>query len=193
MQSRTKELLYVENVIEELDYFRIYKGDLQNKTGYYVKLDTARTVDEAINKIAVRKFDALLLDMMLPKDEKTLTALNKKESEREQVWIRYNTICSNPGDREHNRLEIKELREKINQIDEDIDKMLNMEGGLEIARYYINKHGKMPVIFFTALGDESLSEKCKHVVGEELYGYIEKPATVEEVYTQFVMMWDKRK
>lgn len=190
MQIKTKSVLYVENVRMELEYFTNYKGDFQNRAGYCINLDTARTIDEARRKIHDKKFDALLLDMMLPENEKRLQELDILEEKRELLWIRYNDISGNSMNYDVHRAELKKIRDEISRIDLDIEKTLRLQGGLEIAQYYIEKYGKMPVIFFTAIGDPTLSEKCLQVIGEKLLWYLEKPATVEEVYTQFVKMWD---
>jgi len=179
--------LYVENVQAELDYI-IKDLESINRAPLMVKVDPAQSIVEAIDKIDKREqpYDALILDMMLPKDKDQLALLNKKEAEREVKWKEYREVIDKmQDDDDDKKKQVKELRKVLNDIDDEIDNLLDLEGGLTIAKYYKEKTTEItiPIIFFTARGEDHLKNKCRNFVGEK-FGWIEKPATAEEIFSK---------
>ncbi len=196
-----KRVLMVENDKEQvkciIDYFDTYVNEMTN---YNIEVIPARTIDETmeiIGRARVQKprklFDAVLLDSMLPQNQEDLFKLESLEKKRKETWYEYIKIKEAPSESD-NKKKIPKLKEDIDEIDDEIDKVLQLEGCIPIAEQYISTFPELsktsnPFMFFTARSERDLMNRCGWIIPSTNFYWLEKPASPEDVFKIMLEFW----
>jgi len=190
-----KQVLYIENDKVVTDSFqeciRKHLHELSPKA--QIKLVVARHKDGAIQLLGEGKpdFDALIVDLMLPRNAEDLAALERLELQRrELVRQHFRRAASEPatGDEEAVR-----LRKQIDMLDREIEEHVASDGGYEILEWFLRKRNQaagpewrpvpleLPVILLTARGLPEVNQRCGRLVNTRYYRFFEKPVMEVDV------------
>lgn len=177
--NSVKRVFYVENDKDLVESFQEVINDYPN-----IELTITYQMEGAKQIIKDEEpFDGYIIDIMLPRAEKDLAALEEKERERTNLLDEL--ISKTDFESESLSLEILKLRRQIDEVDAEIEVLLNMEGGLELVELIAKKHSieklEVPVIFFTARAAPELKDKCKEFVHDKFFYWFEKPEDEEVV------------
>lgn len=177
--NSVKRVFYVENDKDLVESFQEVINDYQD-----IELAIAYQMENAKQIIGGQApFDGYIIDIMLPRTEKDLAALEEKEGERTNLLD--DLIGKTNFESEGISPEILGLRRKIDEVDAEIEVLLNMDGGLELVELIAKKHSteklEVPVIIFTARAAPELKDKCKEFVRKQFFRWFEKPEEEEVV------------
>jgi len=188
--SDKKRVLYIENDGNLVDSLR----EVIEQTGA-IELTVACYMDEAKRIIKEKPpFDAYIVDIMLPRTKEDLGILEAKESERMRLLdklIRVTDYGSEPLDPK-----VFTLRGEIDRIDEEIERLLQMDGGLELVKAIAEKNSgrddpdplEVPVVFFTARAAPELKDKGKRYVRPDMFRWFEKPEDEDVVAKELMRL-----
>jgi CheY-like chemotaxis protein len=191
-----RRVLYIENdkaLTESLqECIREERARLSQKVE--IELVVARHMEEAVQLLDPSKpgFDALLLDLMLPRNAEDLADLEKLEGQRRKL-VREYFRRANPRQPEVADEETVSLQKQIDMLDLDIEPRVAAEGGCEILEWLARKRDasappgrdprplEFPVVVFTARGLPEVKARCEKLVSERYYRFFDKPAMEADV------------
>ncbi len=139
----------------------------------------ALTIEDAKSALngETPRFDVLIVDLMLPRDkpdherEETL-----QQDRRKLVKQLFEQAEAGPAGKTD---DILALKQRIMQIDADLELLIVDDGGLEIVRDLVNKNNgrpiQRPVVFWTARGLPTIKEQCRALVDVHYVEICEKP------------------
>jgi CheY-like chemotaxis protein len=196
----TKRVLHVENDRRLVTSFReVVRDELgaidSSLTLHYgVALHMKDATDRLVDK--KEKFDALIVDLMLPRNEDEFKRLEELERKRRE---KLHQLIEKTDHEEELNAETLGLRKDIDDMDNDIEDCLDMEGGYEVLRKWavaLDPSGdkknprplEIPVIFWTARGLPEVRNRCKSIVAEKYFKWFEKPTDELEVLETVVKM-----
>jgi CheY-like chemotaxis protein len=154
----------------------------------YIELIKALFLKEAIDLIRKNKvFDALLIDLMLPPDEKAYKELEGSENEEglniERIEVLTKLLEMSSPKRIGDYSKIEHLQTKLSQIDNQIEKNIIFDGGYQVLECFRSDNNlqkiNIPVICITARGDLEIQKKCKQLVEDNYFKWLEKPVSME--------------
>jgi CheY-like chemotaxis protein len=188
--SEQKRILYIEN---EKILVKSFKEVLKNVSE--IEITVAYHMKEA--KRVVREhgpFDGYIIDTMLPETGRELTELETQD--RDRMLLLDKLIGQTNFESEALDNEAISLREAIDDVDDEIRRLLNVRGGLELVEFIAKEHcGQdgpeplaVPVIFWTARAAPELKDKGKKYVRDEFFRWFEKPMDEEEVARELTLM-----
>ena len=171
---------------------------------FKTEITVTRDMASTRNLISKKKLDidALLIDLMLPKNENCNRLLeeglfNKKGELIQESLLKlraekWKELIEFAGsDYQELNTDISRIRKELDIIDENIDANLNLEGGVEILEEFNRISGKgdpkvieIPTIVITARGLPKLRKRCANLVKNGVFHWLEKPIRIEEVVSK---------
>jgi CheY-like chemotaxis protein len=180
-----KRILFIENDQRLTDSFEecVRDEEKDGRVPFPVEILVARDMAEARDALSRDILpDALLVDLMLPRDKDDLEQLELLEKERRELvkeLFHMAGFSAAAGDEKS-----VDLREKIRQLDDQIRPLVEPEGGREVVETLARRLGpasdppkpiELPVVFFTARGLPEVKSRCQKLVAKGWFEFIEKP------------------
>jgi len=188
--DKVRRILYIENDEALVESFKEVvteraKGGIQLTVAYH--MDQAKNI---IEKEAA--FDGYIIDIMLPRDQEDWKKLEEAEDRRMKLLD--DLIESTDLELQKLKPEAFKLRKEIDEVDEEIGRLVDEEGGVRLVELIAKRHCAkeppealgVPVIFWTARAAPELQAKCRQYVGDEYFKWMEKPTGEEEVLDEMV-------
>jgi len=199
--SLAKCILYIEN-----DKTLVYNfKDALNEelpridSSISIRLQIAYDMEEARKWLIQNgeRFDALMVDVMLPRNKQEREQLDRLERKRREALLK----LERKKDYDKDRLddETIHLRFEIDQLDFEIEKYLDMEGGYNVLKEWahsLDASGdkenprplELPVVFWTARAMPEVREKCKSIVHKDYFKWFEKPSDELDILKELLKM-----
>jgi CheY-like chemotaxis protein len=150
----------------------------------------AEAEEQLLRQEGEGRFAALIVDVMLPGDAEDLTALATLDRQRTEAFAKLAEATAGEVDYLDER--IAKLRFEIDDLDQQIDARLALEGGCELLERYSDQlhPGQnaeeraplaLPVIVFTARGLSEVRSRCERIVDGAYLRWLEKPVDEAEI------------
>jgi CheY-like chemotaxis protein len=191
--GKSLNILFVENNILRTESFLNSINDMRDSEILLedANVTIARHMEDALECMEKQQYDVILLDIILPIDQKKLDELEDLEQERlylMQQLLKYSS------DEKVDELtsEIVRLRRKINEIEDIIDNDIqDIEGGYTILMKYLNNHNlkfyDRVVLFLSARGQSELKNQCKALIKDEhKYAWLVKPISDDDIIERMI-------
>jgi CheY-like chemotaxis protein len=162
----------------------------KKRNDIFIELDSALHLEEAKKLIKAKKpFDVLLIDLMLPLDEKAYKKLEGFDNEEglniQRIIVLTDLLKISSPKRDEGYDKIEHLQTELSLIDDEINANIVIDGGYQILDYYrlVNNLKKIniPVICITARGDLEIQRECKQLVEDKYFEWLEKPVSMEKI------------
>jgi DNA-binding response OmpR family regulator len=175
-ESQTKRILWIEN-----DKSLAGKlGELLSKRlGAAYHLEHAYHMEEAALKLRAGGYDALIVDVMLPRTAEDQKNAEDLERRREKLLDRLGGVGQwrDPAKREAER---KSILAEIDKMDTQLDGLTDLQGGVRLLEEFLGDGTvlKTRVIMLTARTLPGLQERARRLVETGRFDWIDKPASV---------------
>ncbi len=173
-----KRVLWIEH---DEDFIKLLQGKigfLANRRGLVVDVIAARHMEEAGRLLSGGEFDVIFLEIIVPKNAESVERLKELDARRQGLLQQLTEITRSNSDVDYFGEEVRRLREEIDRLDdEEIEPLLNREGGCEILEELARKSGgrlKTPVLVFTVRSESGLKERCQRAVYPDCLVWLNK-------------------
>ncbi len=167
-------------------------ADIQNRFGGKIAIEMIRefhiqgAIEHLINNNEY--FDALIVDLMLPRNKEDSDKLQPLNIERQRLLEEI--IKKTNYSTEELDYKTARLRKQLDNLDEEIDTLIDLEGGYNILKEYA-KHREepkltIPIIIFTARGLEEIKDKCRSIVHPKCLKWFDKPEDEMEIVKELL-------
>jgi len=175
------KILWIEN---DADLTNALGGLLQRRLearGIEIEIVHHKADAMARLKDASRKYCCYNVDVMLPKDQKSLEEVELLEEQRRQALDGIDKV-RRESDRS-SRSRLTELKKEIERIDKEIDKRTDLEGGVSLFENLPSGPAPFNVltIFLTARSWRGLKERAAKVIETGKFYWLPKPVSVENI------------
>ena len=197
-----KRILHIENderlihcLQEVLSNERVKKD-----WGFKVEALAACHMAEAKRRLIKNRenFDALIVDLMMPRTKAELMKL--EESEKKRRDILQSLIAKTRDNTIELTEEVVRLRKQLDLVEKEIKSCVDMLGGYHVLKEWGHsldtsgdkenpKSLKIPVVFWTARAKPEIREKCRMIVHRDYFAWLEKPVEDMEVVRTLVDLW----
>jgi len=194
--KEAKRILYIENDKALVKSFReVVKDNAKDVEHERIELTVTYHMEQAKKTIEKeRSFDGYIIDLMLPRNQEDLDELEKIEEER--MGLLNDLIKATNFDSQNLSNRIIDLRRQIDDVDEEVSRLVDEKGGLELVKLIAKRHcGKelpdaldVPVIFWTARVAPEVKDESKEYVEGKYFRWMEKPTDEEEVFGELVKL-----
>lgn len=148
--------------------------------------EIARCMEDADKIIANNQelFSLLIIDVMLPKTHEDLEEIRNHEDTLNELRDQITTAGSRPLGDEARQQELLALRHKRSRVLEQIDGLIEEEGGIKLVEKWRSDASAyrqaFPVLYLTAVGNEASMQRGHDVKGDRV-DWVVKPVPSETI------------